>query len=286
MKKVYIVAEISQNHNGDIKIAKQLIEDARLAECDAVKLNKRHLPHELTEEAWDRPYDSPNSFGPTYGAHRSFLEFNEVQHRELKKYAENRGLDYLLSVCDIPSLEFALSLKPKLIKIPSKEITNLPLLERAAEIDIPVAFSIGLANNLDIERAMFALGNRADDILVICTSEYPTELDNVHLNRLKAYPQWKKGFSSHTPDPALAIAAVALGAEYIEFHITLDREMKGSDHVVALELEELIYMVNCIRDIEIALGCDRIWEHTPSFILPVKKKLMKKRCEDGIWRIH
>jgi len=284
MKKVYIVAEISQNHNGDMDIAKELIEDARSAGCDAVKLNKRDLSHELTDEAYGRIYDSPNSFGNTYGEHRKFLEFSPEQHRILKKYANNRGLDYLLSICDIPSLELAVELDCKLIKIPSKEITNLPLLREVAKLDKTVAFSIGLATEWDIKNAMqiFA-GNEA--IMVICTSQYPCELDNVNLNRLKEYPKWRKGFSSHLPDPAIGIAAVALGAEYIEFHITLDREMKGSDQIVSLEVDELAYMVECIRDLQIALGSSRFPQTLPEYLQPIKKKLMKKECEDGVYRI-
>ena len=285
MKKIYIVAEISQNHNGDMNIAKDLIDDARLAGCDAVKLNKRDLAHELTDEAYDRIYDSPNSFGKTYGEHRKFLEFSEEQHRILKKYANNRGMDYLLSICDIPSLEFALELGTPLIKIPSKEITNLPLLKEISATGEQIAFSIGLATDFDIKNAIGLLYSD-DIIMVVCTSQYPTELDNVNLNRLKEFPKQRKGFSSHIPDPMLGVAAVAMGAEYIEFHITLDRTMKGSDHQVSLELDEFAFMVSAIRDLQIALGSREFPTTLPSYLNSSKKKLMKKECEDGIWRIQ
>ncbi len=284
MKKVYIVAEISQNHNGDIDIAKDLIEYARLAGCDGVKLNKRHIPHELTKEAMLRPYNSPNAFAQTYGMHREFLEFNEEQHRELKKYAENRDLDYLLSVCDIPSLDFALSLNPKFIKIPSKEITNIPLLAEIAKYRIDVVFSIGLGTEEEIKTALRILRER-NPTVVICTSQYPTELDNINLNRIKSFKGYKVGFSAHVPDPMLGIAAVAMGAEYIEYHITMDRKMMGSDQKVALELEELVYVVDCIRDLQIALGNDKCFKILPKYLESTKKKLMKEECEDGIWRI-
>jgi sialic acid synthase SpsE len=285
MRKVYIVAELSQNHNGEIDIAKELIEDAKLAGCDAVKLNKRDLSHELTDEAYDRPYNNINSFGETYGQHRKFLEFNEEQHRFLKRYTNNRGMDYILSVCDIPSLEFALELDCPLIKIPSKEINNVPLLDAINKTDKKVAFSIGLATRFDIKRAMGILYGH-ETIMVICTSEYPADLDNVNLDRMYEFPKWRKGFSSHVPDPMLGIAAVAMGAEYIEYHITMDREMKGSDHIVALELDELAYLVASIRDLQIALGSRVILETLPQYLESTKKKLMKEKCEDGVYRIH
>jgi len=284
MKKVYIVAEISQNHNGDIAIAKALIEDAAIAGCDAVKLNKRDLSHELTDEAYNRIYDNPNSFGKTYGEHRKFLEFSEEQHRFLKKYANNRGLDYVLSVCDIPSLVFALSLDPPFIKIPSKEINNIALLKKCQNLMVPIVYSIGLATEFDIKRAR-AMLTKKSNIMVVCTSEYPTDLDNIHLNRLKAIPKQKKGFSCHTPDPCLGIAAVAMGAEYIEYHITLDRTMKGSDHEVALEVEEMNFMVGVIRDIQIALGSEEFWGELPPYLEKTRRKLRKEECEDGVWRI-
>ena len=289
MKKVYIVAEVSQNHNGDINIAKELIEMAAMTRCDAVKFNKRYMPHELTQEAYDRPYDSENAFAPTYGEHRDFLEFSNEQHIYLKKYAENRGLDYLLSVCDIPSLEFAIYiLGLKFIKIPSKELTNIPLLEKISRtLDIQVAFSIGMANLAELGKAIDILDNCSKEpIMVICTSEYPSDLDNVNLNRLKSFVGYRKGFSSHVPDPTLGIAAVAMGAEYIEYHITLDREMKGSDQCVALEFEELGFLVDSIRNLQIALGEIATPIYTPEYLIPARIKLLKEECEDGIYRIH
>lgn len=288
MNRVYIVAEVSQNHNGEINIAKELIEMAAMTGCDAVKFNKRYMPHELTQEAYDRPYDSENAFGSTYGEHRDFLEFSEDQHKFLKKYAENRGLDYLLSVCDIPSLNFAISLGNRLIKIPSKELTNLPLLEELTKhTGIQVAFSIGMVNGLELTKALDILDRcTKQPIMVICTSEYPTDLDNVHLNRIYTYRIYPKGFSSHIPDPILGIAAVAMGAEYIEYHITLDREMKGSDQYVALEFEELGFLVDSIRNLQIALGDIETPLNIPEYLIPARKKLLKEKCEDGIYRIH
>jgi sialic acid synthase len=282
--EVYIVAEIGQNHNGDINIAKALIDDAAEAGCSAVKSAKRDLSCELSKEAYNRPYNSPNSFGKTYGQHREFLELSEEDHRLLKKYTNNRRMDYFLSVCDIPSLEFALSLDPPLVKVPSKEICNLALLEKVAECGKPVAFSIGLATGGDILTALkIFFKKNTDATIIVCTSEYPTDLDNIHLNRINNYK--KAGFSSHCPDPMLGIAAVAMGARYIEFHTTLDRTMKGTDQQVALEFDEMVYMAGAIKDLMIALGSDEIPNELPRYLQATKKKMMKVKQEDGVYRI-
>ncbi len=283
--KIYIVAEVSQNHNGDMRIARALIDDAADAGCSAIKLIKRDISCELTKEAYDRVYDSPNAFAKTYGKHREILEFNPEQHRLLKKYTNNRNMDYFVSVRDIPSLEFALTLDPPLIKIASIDITHIPLLKAIAKTGKPVAFSIGTATKKEVETAMAILADN-ETIMVICTSQYPSYLDNIHLNRMKSYPKYKRGFSCHVPDPILGIASVAMGAKYVEYHISLDREMKGTDQPVSLEIDEWIYMVSVIKDLTIALGSEKIPDETPKFLGKFKKKLMKKECEDGVYRIH
>jgi len=281
---IYIVAEIGQNHNGELKLAKELIDDAYLAGCSAIKTAKRDLKYELSDKAYKRIYDSPNAFARTYGKHREFLELSFEDHKFLKRYANNRKMDYFLSVCDIPSLEFAMELDCPLIKVPSKEINNIPLLEAIAICGKPVAFSIGLATKDEVEDAMLRFIS-SDTIMVITTSMYPTYLDNINLNRLKVYPTWKKGFSCHNPNPVLGVAAVVMGAKYIEFHITLDREMKGSDQICSLEVDDFAFMVNSINDIQIALGSETIPEKLPRYLDSTKKKLRKEIDEDGVYRI-
>ena len=281
---IYIVAEIGQNHNGDLDIAKMLIDEAYNAGCSAVKSAKRDLGCEMTTLAFTSKYDSENSFGDTYGAHRQFLELTEEEHRILKKYTNNRKMDYFLSVCDMPSLEFALTLNPPLVKIPSKEIGNVPLLERAAGCGLPVVLSMGLATLSEFFEALKILED-VDVITCTCTSQYPCEYDNVNLNRLKNYGKGRVGFSSHTPDPILGIAAVVLGATYIEYHITLDREMKGSDQICSLEMNEFGELVDGIRTIIISLGTGRMDTDIPYYLKLTAKKLLKHKCEDGVYRI-
>jgi len=277
---VYIVAEIGQNHNGKLEIAKMLIDDAYNAGCSAVKSAKRDLTCEMTTLAFKSEYESDNSFGETYGDHREFLELSEEEHRILKKYTNNRGMDYFLSVCDIPSLIFALTLDPPLIKIPSKEIGNIPLLKRLATHDIPTILSMGLSTMDEFDNAIAILPNA---IICVCTSQYPCEYDNINLRRLNHYTG-RQGFSSHNPDPLLGIAAYVLGATYIEYHITLDMEMKGSDHVCSLEMTEFANLIDGIMTMKISLGNGKMLTKIPYYLQPMAKKLLKHKCEDGVYR--
>ena len=258
-----------------------LIDEAYNAGASAIKSAKRDLTCEMTTLAFNNKYESDNSFGETYGEHREILELSGVEHEILKKYANNRKMDYFLSVCDIPSLIFALSLDPPLVKIPSKEIGNIPLLKRLSTYDIPVVLSMGLSTKDEFDNAIAILPNA---IICVCTSQYPCEYDNVHLRRLNHYTG-RQGFSSHTPDPMLGIAAVTLGATYIEYHITLDAQMKGSDHICSLEMNEFGQLVDGIMTIKIALGNNKMIEELPYYLEPAAKKLLKHECEDGVYRI-
>ena len=278
---IYIVAEIGQNHNGDLDIAKMLIDEAYEAGASAVKSAKRDLTCEMTTLAFNSKYDSDNSFGDTYGDHRQFLELSEEEHRILKKYTNNRKMDYFLSVCDIPSFNFALSLDPPLVKIPSKEINNMPLIMTAMAHKKPIVLSMGLSTKDEFDRAVDLI---PDAIKCVCTSQYPCEYDNINLRRMNHY-SGRQGFSSHTPDPMLGIAAVILGATYIEYHITLDAEMKGSDHICSLEMHEFTELVNGIMTIRIAMGDSKMLEEIPYYLKPAAKKLLKHECNDGVYRI-
>ncbi len=283
---IYIVAEIGQNHNGELELAKNLIEEAYISGCSAVKLAKRDLGHELSKESYNRLYNNPNSFGATYGEHRKFLEFSPEQHRILKKYANNRKMDYFLSVCDIPSLVFALTLDPPVIKIPSKEVNNIPLIEESAKYGKPIIISMGLSTEDEFDNSIEIIEEeKIRPIICVCTSQYPCEYDNVNLYRLFYYSSYKIGFSSHTPDPMLGVAAVAMGATYIEYHITLDREMKGSDHICSLELEEFGYLVDSINTLQLAMGDGKMLRELPYYLKPIAEKMKKHKCDDGVYRI-
>lgn len=254
----YVIAEIGQNHNGSVELAKQLIDMAVRCKADAVKFQKRDIPSELTKEAYDRVYDSPNSFGHTYGEHRMALELDEDQHQELKEYASAQGITYFCTPCDIPSVEMMERIGVPFYKVASRDLTNLPTLGAMAKTGKPVIISTGMANLEDIEDALEVLGKDRDDILILqCTSQYPAALENVNLRAMNTLEEkFGKivGFSDHTVGVITSVAASVMGAAVIEKHITLSRAMKGSDQAGSLEETGLRQMVKYIRECELAKG--------------------------------
>ncbi len=254
----YVVAEIGQNHNGCMHTARQLVDAAAAAGADAVKFCKRDLASELTRDAFQRPYLSPHSFGPTYGEHRRALELTREQHSELSDYAARRGITYFSTACDPRSVEDLELIEVPFYKVASRDLTNLPLLECIAATGKPVILSCGMDGLTEIERAV-AVIQRVHSKLVLlqCTSAYPTEDCDVNLRAmatLAAQFQVPVGYSDHTLGDAIAMAAVALGAVVIEKHITLDRAQKGSDHACSLTVDELPGFIANLRRVESALG--------------------------------
>lgn len=226
--------------------------------ADAVKFQKRDVPSELTKEAFDKVYDSPNSFGVTYGEHRHFLELNEKQHIELKEYANAAGTIYFCTPCDIPSVEMMERIGVPFYKVASRDLTNIPTLEAIAQTGKPVIISTGMANHEDIEDALKTLGADRKDIMILqCISQYPAEMRKVNLKVMDTLrKKYNKivGFSDHTPGIIASVAASVMGASIIEKHITLSRAMKGSDQAGSLEETGLKLMIKYIREAEIAKG--------------------------------
>ena len=254
----YIIAEIGQNHNGSVEIAKKLIDMAVEAGANAVKFQKRDIASDLTREAYNKPYDNPNSFGKTYGEHREFLELDEEQHKELKEYANARGITYFVTPTDIPSVEMMERLNVPFYKVASRDLTNLPLLKKLAETGKPVIISTGMANLDEIDDAVEVLGKERKDIIILqCISQYPADLERVNL---KVMDTFKKrygkivGYSDHTTGIIAPVTASILGASVIEKHITLNKAMKGSDHAGSAEKEELTKMIQFIRDARKTFG--------------------------------
>lgn len=255
---VYIIAEIGQNHNGDVANAKRLIDMAVRCGANAVKFQKREIANELTKEAFDKPYDNPNSFGKTYGEHRMFLELNEAQHLELREYAMAVGITYFCTPCDVPSVELMERIGCSFYKVASRDLTNIPLLEKLGSIGKPVIISTGMADLDDIENAMKALNAKPNSLVIMqCTSEYPCKLENVNLramDTLKKKYGYLVGLSDHTSGVIVSAAAAVLGAVMIEKHITLDRTMKGTDQPGSLEESGLKKLIEYIRATETAMG--------------------------------
>lgn len=253
-----VVAEIGQNHNGSRDLAEQLIDAAAWAGADAVKLVKRDLECELSRDAQRRPYDSRHAYGRTYGEHRAALELTIEDHAALAARARRHGLLCIGTGCDRPSVDAFCQIEVDALKIASRDVDNLPLVETIASRRLPVFMSTGMSGIDDIDAAVEALAERNDRFAVLhCTSLYPTPLEDVHLRMipsLAARYQAPIGFSDHSPGILVAPAAIALGAVVIEKHLTLDRAAKGSDHACSLEPDELREMIGSIRAVETALG--------------------------------
>jgi len=256
--RTFVIAEIGLNHNGDITIAKQLIDASKAADADAVKLQKRDSRALLTRAQYDSAYTGPNSFGATYGLHREALEFGMDEYRELKSYAEERGLVFMASPWDLPSVDFLVALGVVAMKIASADVTNTPLLRHVAASGIPTILSTGMSSEDEIEiaHAIFR-GSRTSVAVLHCVSTYPASFEELHLQTIGHLLEKfgdPVGYSGHERGIAISVAAVALGASIIERHITLDRSMKGPDHAASLEPTGFSKMVRDIRAVEVALS--------------------------------
>ena len=260
-----VIAEIGCNHKGDIVIAKEMIAvAARVCKADYAKFQKRHNRELLTPSQYDAPHPVPsNAYGETYGAHREALEFSVDQHRELMSYCADMGIGYATSVWDMTSAREIASLSPELIKIPSATNLHWPLQEwlcRNYEGEIHVSTGMTTADEIDqIVRFYEKFGRGKDLVLYSCTSGYPVAFDEIcalEIKRLKeAYGDRVKaiGFSGHHLGIAVDVAAIALGARWVERHFTLDRTWKGTDHAASLEPDGLRRLCRDLHHVEEAL---------------------------------
>lgn len=247
MKTPIIIAEIGCNHKGDINIAKEMIEiAATYCKVDIVKFQKRCNKELLTPEEYNAPHPNPdNSYGKTYGEHREFLEFTLEQHRQLKAWCEEYGIVYSTSVWDLTSAKEITSLNPQLIKIPSACNLNKPMLQYLCDtFPGEIHLSFGMTSKAEEESivSFFEQNGRAKDVVLYnCTSGYPVPFEDICLLEItRMREQYGKrvkaiGFSGHHLGIAVDAAAVALGAEFIERHYTLDRTWKGTDQAASLE---------------------------------------------------
>jgi sialic acid synthase len=271
----YIIGEIGQNHNGSVDIAKLIVDvvsrpihdklfGQELKRMDAVKLTKRDLNQELSISHMERPYESPHSFGKSYGKHREFLELDDDQHLEVYNHAKKKGLDFVETLCAVSCLSLLNKFTPDKLKVASRDLTNLPLLSAMAETKIPIILSTGMAGKKELDDALETIGKYHSNISILhCVSEYPTKYENVNLKTIdylkKNYSNYKIGYSDHTIGIATPIAAVAMGAEIIEKHITLDRQMKGTDQAGSLAIDGIYRMMRDIRNLELSFGKEEIF---------------------------
>ena len=272
MTHTYIIAEVGQNHNGDMDVARQLIDvaampvfdhfsGARLPGVDAVKFTKRDLDEEMTSEAANQPYTSQHAFGDTYIEHRRALELSIEQHAELERYAHARGLEFIETLCSPGCLNLLDSVKVDAIKIASRDVTNIPLLEALGELPHRMIVSTGMCTLDELKHALQILSRREKRIDILhCLSQYPAMYAHINLRSItflkKEFPRHVVGYSDHSIGIVVPAVAVGLGAEIIEKHITLNHNMKGSDHRGALEPDGLWRVVRDIRNVELSLGKD------------------------------
>ncbi len=269
--ETYIIAEIGQNHNGDVQIAKKIIDQLdrypydeisgnRLNKVNAIKLTKRDLTEELSEEGMKKPYTGKHSFGATYGEHREFLELSYEEHVELGHYIKSKGFELVETLCSVKTLQLLDMIKVDKVKVASRDLTNIPLLKALAKRPEPVILSTGMADKMDLINAIkvFQEEGKVNVSILHCLSQYPAEYEKLNLHTIpyliETFPYIKIGYSDHSLGTHIPVAAVAMGAEIIEKHVTLDRSMKGTDHAGSADIETFFNMVHDIRTLDLSFG--------------------------------
>lgn len=260
-ERCLIIAEVGQNHQGSLEIAKKYIKACHNAGADIVKFQKSHLSSKFNKKALNREYNSVNSFGKTYGEHKQFLEFSDEQYLELKNYAQEIGIIFTASGMDIKSFEFLRDIGCPILKIGSGDTNNLELLEKIAKFNIPLILSTGMNDMESVIKSVNTLFDNGVQTLCLlqCTSSYPLEDKDVNLNVMKSYKEYFGdkiivGYSGHDKGTAITLGSIALGAKIIEKHVTFDKTWKGSDHSASLDMDELKQLCQDVRRIEAALG--------------------------------
>ena len=262
MKRVFIIAEAGVNHNGSTELAKKLIDVAALAGADAVKFQTFKTENLVSRTAQKAEYQkSTTDENESQFEMIKKLELGVSTHRELIAYCKEKNIMFLSTPFDLDSVDLLHNLGLEIFKIPSGEITNLPYLRKIGALNKQVILSTGMANMDEIADALAILtdsGTKKENITVLhANTEYPTPMEDVNLSAMLNIRDTLNvacGYSDHTLGIEVDIAAVALGAECIEKHFTLDNTMEGPDHKASLEPHELIVMVKAIRNIEKAMG--------------------------------
>jgi sialic acid synthase len=254
----FVIAEGGVNHNGDPRLAAELVRIAARCQADAIKFQKRTIHELLTREALDRPYVNRNSLGATYGEHRLKLELSEHDWNRLRDLAAGLGLEFMGSAWDRGSADLLESLDTPAIKTPSAVLTDLDLLEYIAGKGRPMIVSTGMSTLEEVDQAVDRILRRTDRLILLqCTSAYPSEFIDINLRamqNLRSRYGVLVGYSGHERGIAVSEAAAALGACVVERHFTKDRTLPGPDHAASLEPTGLEKLVRDIRHIEVAMG--------------------------------
>lgn len=269
---VFIIAEIGINHNGDLDIAKKMIQGAKHSGCDAVKFQKRTPEICVPKDQWNIERDTP--WGRmTYIDYRHKVEFNKDEYTEIDKYCKEIGITWFASCWDEPSIDFIEQFNPPLYKAASASLTDFSLLEKHKKLNKPIIMSTGMSTMEEIDTAISFM-DKHNLLIAHATSAYPCKNEELNLRMIetlrKKYLEIPIGYSGHEVGLAPTWAAVALGASFVERHITLDRSMWGTDQAASVEIGGMERLVSSIRDIELALG-DGIKKVYDSELSQIKK---------------
>ena len=284
--KVFIIAEAGVNHNGDVNIAKKMIDAAVDANADAVKIQSYITDELIISQARMAPYQELNTKNVTQSQMLKKLELSEDDQLVLQNYAAEKKITFISSPFDIPSLDLLVRMGVHIIKIPSGEITNIPLLKKVSSLGKDVILSTGMSSINEIQSALDILLSgklsRRNIWILHCNSEYPTPLEDVNLRAMLSIKEMlniRVGYSDHTLGIAVSVAAVAMGASIIEKHFTLDKTFDGPDHSASLSVSELELLVKKIREMEIILGSSEkhITKSEEGNKIAVRKSIVAKK---------
>lgn len=271
----FVIAEIGHNHMGSVDTCKELFQAAKYCGVHAVKLQKRDNRSLYTSAFYNRPYESEESYGPTYGAHREALEFGRDEYLELQGFAKELGLAFFATAFDFASADFLADLDVPAFKLASGDLTNTPLLRYVAELGKPMILSTGGGLLEDVRRAHETIVEVNPQLAILqCTAGYPAEWNQLDLNVIQTYRDCFRdtviGFSSHDNGISMPLVAYVLGARIVEKHFTLNRAWKGTDHKFSLEPQGLRKLVRDLERAYVAVG-DGTKTMYPSEADPIRK---------------
>jgi N-acetylneuraminate synthase/sialic acid synthase len=255
----FVIAEIGHNHQGNIESALKLIYSAAAAGASAAKFQKRDNRSLFTPELYNQTYNSENAFGKTYGEHREALEFGFDEYKICMSEAKSAGITFFATAFDFRSADFLNKLEMPAFKIASGDLQNLPLLKYVADFKKPMIISTGGANFKMIHNAVETIRTVHNEFAILqCTASYPAKYEHLNLKvitrLMELYPENIIGYSGHDNGIAMAVVAYTLGARIIEKHFTLNRTLKGTDHVFSLEPQGMQKMVRDLNRAAVAIG--------------------------------
>ena len=272
---IELVAEIGINANGDIEIAKKLISLTAYAGCQYVKFQKRTIEDVYSEEELNKPRESP--WGTTTRQQKEGLEFGLEQYKEIDAYCKIKGIKWFGSAWDHYSVRFLTDFKVPFLKVPSAFMTDEDYLQLLSRQRTPIILSTGMTTIDQLNRAIEVVGKDNVYAILACTSTYPTQPEECNVSFIKTlkdmYPKFKIGFSNHYPGLMAMVMAATLGAEMLEFHVTLDRAMYGSDQAASIEPQGVFRLMEQIKLIDKMRGngIKQVYESE----IPIMKKLRK-----------